>query len=193
MDADLFMKARRNAVMIWPALKVNWSGRTARVGALVALCRSFAAPAMRRSVSGSTAARQGPRTRFRDVWTDAKATQVATVACWRKWPSLRAGTAQGQGGSRLRRRRARRALNTYVPRSSKCRMQGGFPRSNKIWCAVDCGVAVKPQRHAVRQIEAGAGYGLGSVLFRARSTLGEGGTSWNAFDTYRMAAAITRC
>ena len=55
----------------------------------------------------------------------------------------------------------------------------------KVWCAVDCGVAVNP--NVIRaQIEGGIGYGLGSVLFNA-VTLGEGGVVQEQnFDTYRM-------
>ena len=44
---------------------------------------------------------------------------------------------------------------------------------HKVWCAVDCGVAVNP--NIIRaQMEGGIGYGLGAVLFDA-ITLGKGG------------------
>ena len=77
------------------------------------------------------------------------------------------------------------SFNTYVAQIVEVSDQGGFPKVHKIWCAVDCGVAVNP--NVIRaQIEGGAGYGLGSVLFD-EVTLGEGGTIMERnFDTYRM-------
>jgi isoquinoline 1-oxidoreductase beta subunit len=51
--------------------------------------------------------------------------------------------------------------------------EDGTPRVHKVWCAVDCGVAVNPNVIAA-QMEGGIGYGLGAVLFDA-ITLGEGG------------------
>jgi isoquinoline 1-oxidoreductase beta subunit len=61
----------------------------------------------------------------------------------------------------------------------------GEPRVTKVWCAVDCGVALNP--NVIRaQIEGAVGYGLGSVLFNAVN-LGEGGVVQDQnFDTYRM-------
>jgi len=49
----------------------------------------------------------------------------------------------------------------------------GAPRVHKVWCAVDCGVAVNPNVIKA-QMEGGIGYGLGAVLFDA-VTLGKGG------------------
>lgn len=49
----------------------------------------------------------------------------------------------------------------------------GAPRVHKVWCAVDCGVAVNPNIIKA-QMEGGIGYGLGAVLFDA-VTLGQGG------------------
>jgi isoquinoline 1-oxidoreductase beta subunit len=49
----------------------------------------------------------------------------------------------------------------------------GAPRVHKVWCAVDCGIAVNPNIIKA-QMEGGIGYGLGAVLFDA-VTLGEGG------------------
>ena len=60
-----------------------------------------------------------------------------------------------------------------------------MPKVHRVWCAVDCGVAVNP--NVIRaQMEGGIGYGLGSVLFD-EITLGEGGNVQQSnFDTYRM-------
>lgn len=49
----------------------------------------------------------------------------------------------------------------------------GAPRVHKVWCAVDCGIAINPNIIKA-QMEGGIGYGLGAVLFDA-VTLGEGG------------------
>lgn len=49
----------------------------------------------------------------------------------------------------------------------------GAPRVHKVWCAVDCGVAINPNVIKA-QMEGGIGYGVGAVLFDA-ITLGQGG------------------
>lgn len=60
---------------------------------------------------------------------------------------------------------------------------GEAPRVHKVWCAVDCGVAVNPD--VIRaQMEGGIGYGLGHALF-AEVTLDQGRPVQSNFDTYR--------
>jgi isoquinoline 1-oxidoreductase beta subunit len=60
----------------------------------------------------------------------------------------------------------------------------GAPRVHKVWCAVDCGVAVNPNIIKA-QMEGGIGYGLGAVLFDA-ITLGKGGRIMQSnFHDYR--------
>lgn len=57
------------------------------------------------------------------------------------------------------------------------------PRVHKVWCAVDCGVAVNPD--VIRaQMEGGIGYGLGHALY-ADVPLEEGRPVPANFDTYR--------
>ncbi|MFZ3584871.1 molybdopterin cofactor-binding domain-containing protein [Loktanella sp. DJP18] len=77
------------------------------------------------------------------------------------------------------------SFNTYVAQIAEVQDVGGFPKVTKVWCAVDCGVAVNP--NVIRaQIEGGIGFGLGTVLFNGL-TLGEGGVVQDLnFDTYRM-------
>ena len=77
------------------------------------------------------------------------------------------------------------SFNTYVAQIAEVEDRDGFPHVTKVWCAVDCGVAVNP--NVIRaQMEGGIGYGLGSVLFNAL-TLGEGGNVMEQnFDDYRM-------
>ena len=59
----------------------------------------------------------------------------------------------------------------------------GLPKVHKIWCAVDCGIAVNPNVIAA-QMEGGIGYGLGHALY-AELELGEGGVvAQGNFDTY---------
>ena len=59
----------------------------------------------------------------------------------------------------------------------------GEPRVHKVWCAVDCGVAVNPD--IIRaQMEGGIGFGLGHILF-AEVGLEEGRPVQHNFDTYR--------
>ncbi len=77
------------------------------------------------------------------------------------------------------------SFGTYVAQIAEVEDRDGFPHVTKVWCAVDCGLAVNP--NVIRaQIEGGIGFGLGSVLFNA-VTLGEGGVVQEQnFDTYRM-------
>jgi isoquinoline 1-oxidoreductase beta subunit len=59
----------------------------------------------------------------------------------------------------------------------------GEPRVHKVWCAVDCGVAVNPD--VIRaQMEGGIGFGIGHALY-GQITLEEGRPVQTNFDTYR--------
>jgi isoquinoline 1-oxidoreductase subunit beta len=61
--------------------------------------------------------------------------------------------------------------------------KGDRPRVHKVWCAVDCGVAVNPD--VVRaQMQGGIGFGLGHALF-AEVTIEAGRPLQKNFDTYR--------
>jgi isoquinoline 1-oxidoreductase beta subunit len=60
---------------------------------------------------------------------------------------------------------------------------GGSPRVHKVWCAVDCGVAVNPD--VIRaQMQGGIGFGLGHALF-AEVTIEAGRVLQSNFDSYR--------
>lgn len=78
-----------------------------------------------------------------------------------------------------------KAFNTYVAQIAEV-SQGpdGLPKVHKVWCAVDCGVAVNP--NIIRaQMEGGIGFALGHALY-AELVLGKGGTvAHGNFDTYR--------
>ncbi|PZQ50791.1 MAG: twin-arginine translocation pathway signal protein [Rhodovulum sulfidophilum] len=67
-----------------------------------------------------------------------------------------------------------KSFNTYVAEIAEVSTGAdGLPRVHKVWCAVDCGVAINPNV-ITAQMEGGIGYGLGAVLFD-EITLGEGG------------------
>ncbi|MEX6508342.1 molybdopterin cofactor-binding domain-containing protein [Jiella sp. M17.18] len=78
-----------------------------------------------------------------------------------------------------------KSFNTYVAEVAEVSIgEGGMPRVHKVWCAVDCGVAVNPNIIKA-QMEGGIGYGLGAILFD-QITLGQGGAVVQSnFDTYR--------
>ena len=64
------------------------------------------------------------------------------------------------------------------------RGEDGLPRVHKVWCAVDCGVAINPD--VIRaQMEGGIGFALGAALY-GEITLGPNGEPQQSnFDTYR--------
>ena len=75
------------------------------------------------------------------------------------------------------------SFNTYVAEIAEVSLEGGLPRVHKVWCAVDCGVAVNPD--VVRaQMEGGIGFGLGHALY-AQITLDDGRPVQGNFDGYR--------
>lgn len=78
-----------------------------------------------------------------------------------------------------------KSFNTYVGQVVEVYAGAdGAPRVHKVWCAVDCGVAINPNVIKA-QMEGGIGYGLGAVLFDA-VTLGEGGAIMQSnFHDYR--------
>ncbi|HEX2020894.1 MAG TPA: xanthine dehydrogenase family protein molybdopterin-binding subunit [Aurantimonas sp.] len=78
-----------------------------------------------------------------------------------------------------------KSFNTYVAEIAELSIgPDGAPRVHKVWCAVDCGIAVNP--NVIRaQMEGGIGYGLGAVLFD-EVTLGDGGKIMQSnFHDYR--------
>jgi isoquinoline 1-oxidoreductase subunit beta len=75
------------------------------------------------------------------------------------------------------------SFNTSVAQIAEVSLEAGVPRVHKVWCAVDCGVAVNPD--VVRaQMEGGIGFGLGHALF-AEITLDDGRPVQGNFDQYR--------
>jgi len=76
------------------------------------------------------------------------------------------------------------SFNSYVAQIAEVSAgQDGVPKVHKIWCAIDCGIAVNPD--VIRaQMEGGIGYGLGHALY-AEVALDGGRVVPTNFDTYR--------
>jgi len=75
------------------------------------------------------------------------------------------------------------SFNTFVAQVVEMSMGDEGPRIHKVWCAVDCGVAVNPD--IIRaQMEGGIGFALGHILY-AEQTLDDGMPVAANFDGYR--------
>lgn len=76
------------------------------------------------------------------------------------------------------------SFGSYVAQIAEVSLgEGGEPKVHKIWCAVDCGVAVNPD--IIRaQMEGGIGFGLGHALY-GEITLDAGKPVQSNFDSYR--------
>lgn len=75
------------------------------------------------------------------------------------------------------------SFNTFVAQVVELSMGEDGPKVHKVWCAVDCGVAVNPD--IIRaQMEGGIGFGLGHILY-AEQKLDAGRPVNGNFDTYR--------
>lgn len=91
-------------------------------------------------------------------------------------------------GAKVEQGRARgvavvESFNTYVAQVVEISMTEEGPRVHKVWCAVDCGVAVNPD--IIRaQMEGGIGFGLGHILY-AEQTIERGHPVAGNFDAYR--------
>ncbi len=76
-----------------------------------------------------------------------------------------------------------KSFSTYVAQVVEISQQDdGAIKVEKVWCAVDCGIAVNPDNIA-SQMEGGIGYGLGAIL-RNEITLTEGAIDQGNFDSY---------
>jgi isoquinoline 1-oxidoreductase beta subunit len=75
------------------------------------------------------------------------------------------------------------SYGTFVAQIAEVSLERGGPRVHKVWCAVDCGIAVNPD--VIRaQMESGIGYGLGHALY-GEVALEAGRPIATNFDTYR--------
>lgn len=103
---------------------------------------------------------------------------LKAVADLAKW------TGPGPVDGRARGVAAVESFSSYVAQIAEVSLgEGGEPKVHKVWCAVDCGVAVNPD--IVRaQMEGGIGFGLGHVLY-GELTLDQGRPVQTNFDSYR--------
>jgi isoquinoline 1-oxidoreductase beta subunit len=110
-----------------------------------------------------------------DPQTRAVLARAAEISGWGKKPP--AGRARGVA--------AWKSFGSYVAQVAEVsKGADGLPKVHKVWCAVDCGIAVNP--NVIRaQMESGIGYGLGHALY-SEVELGEGGiVKQSNFDSYR--------
>jgi isoquinoline 1-oxidoreductase beta subunit len=103
---------------------------------------------------------------------------LRAVADLAKWSGL------GPANGRARGVAAVESFGSYIAQIAEVSLQSdGTPRVHKVWCAVDCGVAVNPD--VIRaQMEGGIGFGLGHIMF-AEVPLKDGHVVPRNFDTYR--------
>jgi isoquinoline 1-oxidoreductase beta subunit len=99
---------------------------------------------------------------------------VAQLARW---------SGAGPFGDRARGVAVVESFGSFVAQIAEVSAGSEGPRVHRVWCAVDCGIAVNPD--VIRaQMEGGIGYGLGHALF-AEVTLDEGRPVQANFDSYR--------
>ena len=99
---------------------------------------------------------------------------VAELAKW---------SGPGPFGERARGVAVVESFGSFVAQIAEVSAGPEGPRVHRVWCAIDCGVAVNPD--VIRaQMEGGIGYGLGHALF-AEVTLDEGRPVQANFDNYR--------
>lgn len=99
---------------------------------------------------------------------------VAELADWKN-AKLEPGRARGVA--------VVESFNTFVAQVVELSMGEEGPVIHKVWCAVDCGVAVNPD--IIRaQMEGGIGFGLGHILY-AEQKIEDGVPVAGNFDTYR--------
>jgi isoquinoline 1-oxidoreductase beta subunit len=104
---------------------------------------------------------------------------LRTVAKAAQWKGAKVGRGRARGVA------VHKSFDSYVAQIAEVsRGADGLPKVEKVWCAVDCGVAVNPD--VIRaQMEGGIGFGLGAVLYDA-ITLRDGRVEQANFDDYRM-------
>jgi isoquinoline 1-oxidoreductase subunit beta len=89
------------------------------------------------------------------------------------------------GAQRARGVAVHKSFDSYVAQIAEVsRGADGLPKVEKVWCAVDCGVAVNPD-NVKSQMEGGIGFGLGAILFD-EITLEQGRVVQANFNDYRM-------
>ena len=100
--------------------------------------------------------------------------RVADLADWGRAPAE--GRAFGVA--------AVESFQSFVAQIAEVSIEDGAPRVHKVWCAVDCGIAVNPE--IIRaQMEGGIGYGLSAILFNELELDDAGRVRQSNFHDYR--------
>ena len=106
-------------------------------------------------------------------------TVLQRVAEMAKWSGPKGNQGRAFGVATIK------SMRSYVAEIAEVsRGEDGLPRVHKVWCAVDCGVAINPD--VIRaQMEGGIGYALGAAMY-GEITLGpDGAPQQSNFDSYR--------
>lgn len=77
-----------------------------------------------------------------------------------------------------------KSFNSYVSQIAEVSIVDGAPHVHKVWCAVDCGVAVNPEVIKA-QMEGGVGYALSAILFNEITFDDSGAVEQSNFHDYR--------
>ena len=112
--------------------------------------------------------------------SDARSAGVLqAVAKLAGWKGAKVGDGRARGVA------VHKSFETYVAQIAEVsRGRDGLPKVERVWCAVDCGVAVNPD-NIKAQMEGGIGFGLGAIL-HDEITLNEGRVVQANFNDYRM-------
>ena len=78
-----------------------------------------------------------------------------------------------------------KSFSSYVAQVADISMTDAGPKVHKVWCAVDCGVAVNPNIIAA-QMESGIGFGAGAILYDSIDLEEGGRVRQHNWDTYRL-------
>jgi isoquinoline 1-oxidoreductase beta subunit len=102
--------------------------------------------------------------------------RVADMAGW-SGPKPASGRALGVA--------TLKCFRSYIAQIAEVSLgDDGLPRVHKVWCAIDCGVAINPD--VIRaQIEGGIGFALGAALFGEITLGADGQPEQGNFDQYR--------
>ena len=95
-----------------------------------------------------------------------------------------AGWPKAEGAGKAYGVAVHKSFGTFVAQIAEVELTTDrMPKVTKVWCAVDCGVAVNPNIIAA-QMEGGIGYGLGAALYN-QVDLKDGRIMQQNFDDYR--------
>ncbi len=86
--------------------------------------------------------------------------------------------------SRARGVALHKSFNSYVAQIAEVYETGGLPRVHRVWCAVDCGLAINPNVIKA-QMEGAIGYGLSAILNEQITVAEDGSVTQSNFHDYK--------